>query len=396
MSLLRKHFRIALWIAEELAGVISGEDQARLDAWREEHPVHAREYDEIRAYVAAGKEDEEVEKECVKREWQKFEREHFRKYVIWRKIGRYAAVLVLPLLIGGYFGVASWLDGEQPVVVSAGIVPGGGKARLVMANGRALNLDEKLEVKLDLPGMKVVTDGKKIVYRAMGEPVADTLTAGINTLFVPRGGEYMLELPDGTRVWLNSDSELRFPVRFAGDKRVVEIEGEAYFEVARNEKWPFHVMARGTDIRVLGTSFNVSTYRGRTVTTLVEGRVCLTHGTGAVMMLPGRQVEVMAETGEMIMREVDAKSFTLWKDGVFYFEGADLETITERLSRWYDVDIVFEDEELKKSRFSVEMKRYDEIQDLLTKIEKTRKVKFLIQGKAVRVHKWLDSYDLIE
>ena len=128
----------------------------------------------------------------------------------------------------------------------------------------------------------------------------------------------------------------------------------------------------------------------------MEGRVCLTHGTGAVMMLPGRQVEVMAETGEMITREVDAKSFTLWKDGVFYFEGADLETITERLSRWYDVDIVFEDEELKKLRFSVEMKRYDEIQDLLTKIEKTRKVKFLIQGKAVRVHKWLDSYDLIE
>ena len=206
----------------------------------------------------------------------------------------------------------------------------------------------------------------------------------------------MLELSDGTKVWLNSDFELRFPVTFVGDRRNVEIEGEAYFEVAKDEGKPFHVLANGVDIKVLGTSFNVMAYRGHTITTLVEGKVCLTYKDESVLIVPDWQAEVIAETGKILMREVDARNFTLWKDGVFYFENAALETIAERLSQWYDVNIIFNDEALKKLRYSVEMKRYNNIQDLLTKIEKTQKVKFLIQGKSVYIHKWLETYDLLE
>ena len=206
----------------------------------------------------------------------------------------------------------------------------------------------------------------------------------------------MLELLDGTKVWLNSDSELRFPVTFVGDRRNVEIEGEAYFEVAKDEGKPFHVLANGVDIKVLGTSFNVMAYRGHTITTLVEGKVCLTYKDESVLIVPDRQAEVIAETGKILMREVYARNFTLWKDGVFYFENAALETIAERLSQWYDVNIIFNDEALKKLRYSVEMKRYHNIQDLLTKIEKTQKVKFLIQGKSIYIHKWLETYDLLE
>ena len=133
-------------------------------------------------------------------------------------------------------------------------------------------------MKLDLPGVKIVATEKKIVYRAIEEETSTPKEEEYNTLVVPRGGEYMVELSDGTKVWLNSDSELRFPITFVGDRRNVEIEGEAYFEVAKDEGKPFHVLAkRGGYKSVRERSFNVMTYRGRTITTLVEGKVCLTY-----------------------------------------------------------------------------------------------------------------------
>ena len=494
MNLLRRRFKIAHLIAEEFAGVITKENQARLEQWRVESPAHAKEYDEIRTYIMTGNEHREKGKQTVKNEWRKFERVYFRKYVIWKRIGRCAAIMVIPLLVCGYFVSSEWKSSEVTIIDNVEIVPGTGRAQLIMADGRFLKLEQKENMKLDLPGVKIVATEKKIVYRAIEEEtstpkeeeyntlvvprggeymVIPLLVCGYfvssewkssevtiidnveivpgtgraqlimadgrflkleqkenmkldlpgvkivatekkivyraieeetstpkeeeyNTLVVPRGGEYMVELSDGTKVWLNSDSELRFPITFVGDRRSVEIEGEAYFEVAKDEGKPFHVLAKGVDIKVLGTSFNVMTYRGRTITTLVEGKVCLTYKDESVLMVPDRQAEVIAETGKILMREVDARNFTLWKDGVFYFENAALETIAERLSQWYDVNIVFNDEALKKLRYSVEMRRYNNIQDLLTKIEKTQKVKFLIQGKSIYIHKWLETYDLLE
>lgn len=396
MNLLRRRFKIAHLIAEEFAGVITKENQARLEQWRVESPAHAKEYDEIRTYIMTGNEHREKGKQTVKNEWRKFERVYFRKYVIWKRIGRCVAIMVIPLLVCGYFVSSEWKSSEVTIIDNVEIVPGTGRAQLIMADGRFLKLEQKENMKLDLPGVKIVATEKKIVYRAIEEETSTPKEEEYNTLVVPRGGEYMVELSDGTKVWLNSDSELRFPVTFVGDRRNVEIEGEAYFEVAKDEGKPFHVLAKGVDIKVLGTSFNVMTYRGRTITTLVEGKVCLTYKDESVLMVPDRQAEVIAETGKILMREVDARNFTLWKDGVFYFENAALETIAERLSQWYDVNIVFNDEALKKLRYSVEMKRYNNIQDLLTKIEKTQKVKFLIQGKSIYIHKWLETYDLLE
>ena len=396
MNLLRRRFKIAHWIAEEFAGVITKESQARLEQWRVESPAHAKEYDEIRTYIMTGNEHREKGKQTVKNEWRKFERVYFRKYVIWKRIGRCAAIMVIPLLVCGYFVSSEWKSSEVTIIDNVEIVPGTGRAQLIMADGRFLKLEQKENMKLDLPGVKIVATEKKIVYRAIEEETSTPKEEEYNTLVVPRGGEYMVELSDGTKVWLNSDSELRFPITFVGDRRSVEIEGEAYFEVAKDEGKPFHVLAKGVDIKVLGTSFNVMTYRGRTITTLVEGKVCLTYKDESVLMVPDRQAEVIAETGKILMREVDARNFTLWKDGVFYFENAALETIAERLSQWYDVNIIFNDEALKQLRYSVEMKRYNNIQDLLTKIEKTQKVKFLIQGKSIYIHKWLETYDLLE
>ena len=163
MNLLRRRFKIAHLIAEEFAGVITKENQARLEQWRVESPAHAKEYDEIRTYIMTGNECWEREKRTVKNEWRKFERVHFRKYVIWRRIGRCAAIMVMPLLVCGYFVSSEWKSSEVTIADHVEIVPGTGRAQLIMADGRFLKLEQKEDMKLDLPGVKVVATGKKIV-----------------------------------------------------------------------------------------------------------------------------------------------------------------------------------------------------------------------------------------
>lgn len=380
---MKKRFDVARWIAGEIAGTLDEGERALLERWRQESPRHEEEYREARAYILSR--EERAGKEMVKGEWQRFERKHYGRRVVWRTVARYAAVLVLPLYAAGLLWFSGDGEGRLSRAEDTEIVPGGGKAVLILANGQSVELKDEKGLQVDTGGSVVSAAGEKVVYRQQPDSL---ITEKYNTLVVPRGGEFFLELPDGTRVWLNSESKLHFPLRFKGNRREVKLEGEGYFEVVKDTTAPFHVLANGADLRVLGTSFNVTTYRGRTVATLVEGRVCLTYGEESVLMYPNEQAEVLPENGEIVTREVDVKHYTLWKDGIFYFEGADLATIMERLSQWYDVNVTFSDEELKKSRFSVEMKRYERIRDLLTKIEKTHKVRFLIRGREVQVEEY--------
>ena len=329
--------------------------------------------------------------------FRKLRRRNSRRVMI--RVGSVAAVLVLIVGIvvlykGDFSQEKNVLKLTQGVIPA--LLPGTNKAILHLADGRELVLNDALRAKIETKEGVVEVDSMGVVYGIKVDSVATEKVQEYHVMTIPRGGEFHLTLADGTQVWLNSETELRFPVHFAGGERKVYLKGEAYFDVTEDAARPFVVETSMGDIKVLGTSFNVMTYRGRTITTLVEGKVCLTYKDESVLMVPDRQAEVIAETGKILMREVDARNFTLWKDGVFYFENAALETIAERLSQWYDVNIVFNDEALKQLRYSVEMKRYNNIQDLLTKIEKTQKVKFLIQGKSIYIHKWLETYDLLE
>ena len=347
----------------------------------------------MRVYILSREGYSGEERQMVKDEWQKFEREHYRKRVIWRVVARYAAMFVLPLGIAGYLWF-TFTGKEIPLVNNTEIVPGGGKALLILVDGKSVELKGEKGLQVGTEGSVMSSVGEKVVYWEPEVGVDSLVEEKYNTLVVPRGGEFFLELSDGTRVWLNSESKLHFPLRFKGKQRKVELEGEGYFEVMPDSIVPFHVLANGADLKVLGTSFNVTTYRGRTIATLVEGKVCLTYEGESVLMLPNLQAEVIPDNREILLREVDVKNFIMWKNGIFYFEGADLATIMERLSQWYDVDVAFDDEKLKELRFSVEMKRYEHIQDLLTKIEKTQKVRFLIRGKNVHVENYQESDSL--
>ncbi len=209
-----------------------------------------------------------------------------------------------------------------------------------------------------------------------------------NTLIIPRGGQFNLTLADGTRVWLNADSRLKYPTSFPGEERVVELTGEAYFEVKKNTQKPFKVLSGNQVVQVLGTSFNISSYQDDpiTATTLVEGKVeVYLENTPSEhqMLLPNQQSILVRSDNSLSQKEVDVKAFISWKDGWFYFKDKPLEAIMLDLSRWYDVSVQYEDQEAKKLPFTGEIRRYENLEDVLNLLEKTREVQFEMERRKV-------------
>ena len=267
-------------------------------------------------------------------------------------------------------------DRQQVKLAENKMMPARGmKAVLLKASGDELQLDEhSLRVEGD-NGVVMAVDSSGLQYEVITDLPVKELE--YNTLIVPRGGEFSLELADGTRVWLNAESRLRYPVAFTGKERKVEMEGEVYFEVAKNKEKPFIVTVNGVDIRVLGTSFNVSAYQEDVVTTLVEGKVQLKKGNEQVILSPNQQA--IWSDDEFRVKQVDARNFVLWKEGVFYFEDVDLETILDDMARWYNVNVFYMNPALKEMKFSVEIRRYGDINEILRRIEQTKRVKFEIK-----------------
>ena len=260
------------------------------------------------------------------------------------------------------------------------------KARLILDDGRAVNItDTTSQIIAVSEGASVTTSGSGLKYEMKKDSLASPARVKYNTLIVPRGGEYELLLSDGTRVWMNSESKLVYPVHFSGDFREVQMEGEVCFKVAKNERQPFIVKTQGISVEVLGTFFNVEAYPTDEVitTTLVEGRVNVSNGKQECVMSPNQQV--IADGGQLVVREVDAAEVVRWIEGVCYFSETSLEDIMDKLARWYDVEIFFANASAKEAHFSLEIERYDNIAAVLSKIEKTGRVKFKINGRTVIV-----------
>ena len=195
-----------------------------------------------------------------------------------------------------------------------------------------------------------------------------------HTLKVPARADYFVKLSDGTKVWLNCDSELKFPVDFTKDNREVFLEGEAYFEVTKAEKWPFIVRTDKMDIRVTGTRFNVKSYASELLvqTTLVEGCVLVNQ----VKLNPSQQFLLDKSSGETEVKVVDTELYTGWTEGMFVFQSQRLEDVMNGLAKWYDVTVIYKDTEVKEMRFSGNFGRYDTIDDVLDILRKLEKVNF--------------------
>ncbi|HWB93560.1 MAG TPA: FecR domain-containing protein [Puia sp.] len=279
--------------------------------------------------------------------------------VRWMARVSIAAAAIFVLAVGGWFFI---IHGKTAISVAeknpatstenhADIGPGSNKATLTLADGTTVTLDSAGTGNLAQQGnARVIKNGNgQIQYAATNASAARSEV--YNLLSTPRGGQYRLKLQDGTDVWLNAASSIRYPTAFTGKERRVEITGEAYFEVAKNAGMPFRVSVtdaaageQATDIEVLGTEFNVNAYKDETdqVTTLIAGSVRVTRGASAVTLRPSQQAVITTGAAIKTSRPENIDQIIAWKNGAFEFDDADVPTIMRQISRWYDVDVQYE------------------------------------------------------
>lgn len=298
-----------------------------------------------------------------------------------RSVFRWSVAAAAVLLIGSTIWM--WqMSGREQVSETSLLAAGSPSARLTLADGQVVALAGELKDTLIQGNVLLVTDGKSLAY----QPERKTAIAARNQLEVPRKGEFFLLLSDGTRVWLNSETTLRYPVCFTDNERRVEVVGEAYFEVCRDSLRPFRVElpGRGT-VEVTGTAFNVHHYpdETKTLVTLTEGRVNLFSGPNSLRMQAGEQG--CMEEGHLEKKRVNAHLYTAWKDGRFVFKEQPLEEIMQTLARWYDVEIEFADEEVRQSTFSGNLRRYDDFGKIIRMLEAIQVARFEVQGNHIRV-----------
>jgi transmembrane sensor len=323
-----------------------------------------------------------------------------------------AAIVFILLAAGGYW----WLnrlpktdlattDKKPAATTTVDIAPGGNKAILTLANGTTISLTDAANGTVAKEGTSVVSktkDGELVYQSAIGNAstAAQHQSAIVyNTLATPRGGQYQLVLPDGSKVWLNAASSIRYPTVFTGTERKVAITGEAYFEVVHNSQMPFVVEKGNMAVEVLGTHFNINAYDDEEAikTTLLEGKVKVGSGEKAegrwqmadkeqsVVLKPGEQVS-LSHTSQLSQPiPVQTEEVMAWKNGLFQFENADIRSVMRQLSRWYDVDIAYKQPSELKDKVSIEFPRTFNLSDVLKIMESTAGVKLQMEGKKIIV-----------
>lgn len=309
-----------------------------------------------------------------------------KNYNNFKIILRIAAV-VIPFIFGMYFIFdKKEIPKDSLSVFEIKIEPGYSKAILKLSDGSNINLEEEERNIISEIGVNIKSNKKEVVYQSAKEQKAPKKVE-YNSIYIPRGGEFKLTLSDGTKVWLNSETSIRFPVVFSDTKRELQLKGEAYFEVSENIEKPFIVHTSGIDIQVTGTEFNVRTYEDekRITATLIDGGVNIIQNNSKEIfkLKPGHQAVI--EGLDTKIKKVKVDQYIAWKNGRIYFENNSLEEILADLARWYDVEINYQDDKLKKMRFSIDIARYSEFNKVFELVELTKKVKFKIEKNYVTV-----------
>ena len=369
--------------------LLPGERKALLE-WVEASKEHERSFREalrveIRLNLAG---QWERATRCEEEMWQSIHR-HARRRKRWLLYGGIAAAAMVALAAGIRL---LWQGQEQseayrltPVAQVMQAEPGVPQALLKTSGGKtiALAAGETRRV-ATLAGVDVVQDSTGGVRFAKPDTLG--MAVEMNTVYVPERGEYQVELSDGTRIWVNSASEISFPSYFAGNVREVTLAGEAYFEVARDSRRPFYVNIGDARVQVLGTAFNVSAYRDEQTTevALLNGKVSFDATDGKHVLLPGEIAALDKAQGVTEVREGDVASIIAWKEGRFYFEDMRMEDLALKLSRWYGVDFAFDSEAARELRFSGGMVKYRPLNYVLEMISKTTRVVF--QERAGKVY----------
>jgi transmembrane sensor len=319
-----------------------------------------------------------------------------KKIIYWYKLRwAVAAIFFLVCLPGIYyfFKTSGVAGASKDVSVKKNnnktVLPGGNKAVLILADGSSVLLDSAANGTIANQGATKIIKlpGGKLVYNSSDQNPA---AISYNTLSTPRGGQYQVTLPDGTIVWLNSASSLRYPTVFTGKERRVEISGEAYFEVAKNTHQPFKIKinlstGEGGEVEVLGTHFNINAYDNETTvrTTLFEGSVKINRLALNAQLKPGQQCRYGLSGEIKIVNDADMEEVIAWKEGRFQFENADISYVMRQLARWYDIEVKY-NENISR-HFTGSVSRNVNMLKVLNMLELTGEVNFNVEGKKVFV-----------
>lgn len=378
---------ISKLIIRDFFGVITDEELDQLNNWKREKREHSELYHQLFSHLKFKRYEQELDVFDPGKGWEEFVKlvKSEKRRVIRLNFLKYAAIFLIPLLIAGIiykeFLVPEELGQYQFV---SNIEPGTQKAELVLHNGDKIDLENQAEFAISEQGMIIQKNESVLNYKQ--EQTPDVTEVAYNTINIPRGGEYVLILSDGTRVFLNSMTSFKYPVNFKGNKREVELVGEAYFEVTRNKHMPFVVKTPNSDVEVLGTSFNLKAYNDeqKVTTTLVEGEVKVkSQNQKAIILSPGEQSVFNTESNKVVKAKVNTMLYTSWKDGKLLFENQRLEDIMATLERWYDAKVFYMNPEVKDYRFGGNINKYDKIDPILEIISLTDKVNISVKDKTI-------------
>lgn len=331
--------------------------------------------------------NEDIDTAKAKRKvtYELFVRRRLRKF--YRVAAIFSAIVVVGL-VWQHLGTHN-----QTSIDVKQIQRGRPRATLVLSDGSRHNLEFETSNDIKDKGHLILNSGKQLDYRTestSSKKQIKKLTSRFNTLSIPRGGEYFLTLSDGTKVWLNSESILTYPLKFGSNERKVELIGEAFFDVTHDKDKPFRVKVNGQEIEVLGTTFNVNAYadKNEITTTLVSGliKIDIKDTDEKVILNPGFQFQLNKAERLHSVSKVNTRLATAWLKGYYLFDDATLEEMILTLSRWYDFEFDFKEEQARTLRFSGKLKRTERFEDILTIIENTNEVKFEIIERNVIIY----------
>lgn len=379
---MQRNYQIAALIGKFLRDDISEEDQLVLEKWLQEHPGNQEILDSFKGDRLVEDIDylESLQADELWEELRKARSRQLRKRYI--RIARYAAAAVL---ISAFSWLGLFLSNQKPNEVSRieksnyinDVLPGGDKAQLILSDGRTVDLGAYLSGFSEQDGTQIRGNDGEIIY-STGQAATDLI---YNVLVVPEKGKYNLTLSDGTKVWLNAMSELHFPVLFNNQERSVTLTGEAYFEVAHDPDRPFYVNVNDSKIEVLGTHFNINSYRD-IKTTLFEGSIKISNETDEQVLVPGQEALI---DKRITVQQANLEKVIAWKNGNFFFEGDNILEVMEQLSRWYGVHVVYRSKAQENMLYTGTISRDVNLSEVLEMLTFVGDATFLLDESQVTV-----------
>ena len=357
-------------------GQATPEEQEEVRAWAEMSEERKRLLADAKTFYGRELPDDQEIAEKVETMWRQRQITLRKRWsMTWQHWAGIAASLVLVV------GITFWMIGENENNDQTLAVANHKEVHYILSDGSAHGLSTLRDTAVNIPGFRVSREG---VIQENGMTGTDVTEVKYNEIVVPRGGEYSLTLSDGTVMKLNSDTRVKFPNAFIGTERKVILDGEAYFEVERDESRPFLVEFSEGVVHVLGTHFNVKARREQNAfTTLVSGKVKVSSGSDSVVLKPGEYCEINAENQQLSVHDADLMSMLAWKNGEFVFKDATLEYVMNELAAWYDMEVVYASDEMKQTKLHIYMDRTRTLEEALQILSKMGNITYQIQGRKV-------------